>query len=122
MPIRIDTEAQYGFDEDIIIKNFVGGSKQLWRLEFVNLANPDNYIEIGRMFLGNYFEPSRQFARGWEEMLIDPSRVEQSKQGQEWVDLREKHRLVRVEFPEATPSTSGFISGTPKKMSLGRLN
>ena len=91
------------YNSEIIIKHFTGGTKQFWRLEFANLANPDDCIDIGRMFLGNYFEPSRQFACGWGEMLVDPSRIEQSEQGQEWVDQREKHRLIRVEFPEGAP-------------------
>ena len=91
------------YDSEIIIKHFTGGNKRYWRLEFDNSANPENKIDIGRMFLGNYFEPSRQFARGWEEMLVDPSKVEHSEQGQEWVDLKEKHRLIRVEFPEGAP-------------------
>ena len=102
-PIVELTDENKDVDPEMILNHFTESTRRYWRLEFANPGNPDGYIEMGRVFLGDYFEPSRQFARGWEEMLVDPSRVEQSEQGQEWVDLKEKYRTVRVEFPEGAP-------------------
>jgi len=102
-PIITLTDENSDVDPDIIINCFSQVSRKYWRLEFANPGNPYSYIEMGRAFLGDYFEPSRQFARNWEEMLIDPSRVELSEGGQEWIDLKEKYRIVKVEFPEGAP-------------------
>jgi len=91
------------YHADNIVTCFTEDTKQFWRLEFSNVDNPEDYLQMGRVFLGGYFESSRQFARGWEEMLIDPSVVSESEGGQQWVDLKQKYRLVRVEFPEGAP-------------------
>lgn len=91
------------YHQDIVIKCFTADARQYWGLELSDINNADDYLELGRLFLGKYFEPSRQFARNWEELLVDPSRIEQSEGGQEWVDLKEKYRLLRVEFPEGAP-------------------
>ncbi len=34
---------------------------QFWRVEVTDSGNSDPYIEIGELFLGDYFEPSRNF-------------------------------------------------------------
>ena len=34
---------------------------QFWRLEVTDTGNSDPYIEIGEFFLGDHFEPSRNF-------------------------------------------------------------
>jgi len=99
-PAKIET---LSYHEDMVIKCLTTGNYQYWGLELSDINNDDNYLEMGRMFLGGYFEPSRQFARNWEEMLIDPSRVEMSEGGQEYVDLKQKYRMVRIEFPEGAP-------------------
>jgi len=36
-------------------------TKRYWRLEVTDAGNSDNYIEIGELFIGSYFEPAETF-------------------------------------------------------------
>jgi hypothetical protein len=91
--------------EDIIIKFFSGGSYQYWRLVVQDANNPDEYLEFGRLYLGDYFEPSKNFVYGWEYGLVDPSEIEESEGGQEFVDIKEQYRIIKVAFTDGSPLT-----------------
>jgi hypothetical protein len=57
------------------------------------------------LYLGDYFEPSKNFVYGWEYGLVDPSEIEESEGGQEFVDIKEQYRIIKVAFTDGSPLT-----------------
>lgn len=61
-------------------------TRQYWRINITNAANPDTYIEIGDLFLGTYLELSRNYIEGFTKEMnfltesnITPYGVERSR-------------------------------------------
>ncbi|MCD6451258.1 MAG: hypothetical protein J7L64_02665 [Acidobacteria bacterium] len=84
--------------KETIIKCFDAQNYRYWRLWIQDSGNPSGYIEIGRLYLGSYFEPSRNFVYGWEYRIIDPSRIDASEGGQEFADIEDNYRVIYVAF------------------------
>jgi hypothetical protein len=62
------------------------------RLNVVNAAGDWN---LGRLFVGSYFEPARLYAWGYEEEVVDPSLISQTIGGQDHADEIERYRIIR---------------------------
>ena len=45
-----------------------------WRVEFADAANGDGYLQVAELCLATYFEPSRQFVRGYDHALAAGSK------------------------------------------------
>jgi len=60
-----------------------------WRLTFTDSANANGYIEVGRVFLGDYWEPAIAAVNNWEFRLVDNSEVKKSIGGQKWTTQRD---------------------------------
>jgi hypothetical protein len=70
-----------------------------WRLQIEDLSNPLGYVEIGSIFLGEFFEPTRgapQFP--FESEPIDRSSTIFSEGGQTFSDIREKSERFSIEM------------------------
>jgi len=64
-------------------KEFTFGNYRWWRWAFTDAANPDGYIEVGRVFFGDVFTPKRNFTSGGgRRQLADPSLGRLSEDGQ----------------------------------------
>jgi len=48
-------------------------TKRWWRVTFADAANPDGYIEVGRIKAGAYYEPARGYSDGSSIEWVDPS-------------------------------------------------
>jgi len=83
----------YG-NPSIIIKTFASKSYQYNRL---NVAHGSQW-EIGRIFLGTYFEPTKDYIHERTEKIIDPSSVNLTIDGQEHVDEMTKYREKEIIF------------------------
>lgn len=68
-----------------------------WKLKIIDKDNPDLYLELGAIFLGNHIEMERGCpAFPYEGQPIDNSSIEFSESGQTWVGKRpqsESHNL-----------------------------
>jgi hypothetical protein len=76
-----------------------------WRLEITDLSNPLGYVEIGKLFLGEYFESTRgkvQF--GYSVQQIDRSTTVFSEGGQSFSDIREKSEQISFRYFGLTKS------------------
>jgi hypothetical protein len=62
------------------------------RLSVVNAPGDWN---LGRLFVGSYFEPARTYGWGYEEGVIDPSLISQTIGGQDHADEIERYRVIR---------------------------
>ena len=52
---------------------FLDQTYRWWRLTVVDAANPDTYIQIGRIMAGEYYEPPRSVSQGFTIAVMDPS-------------------------------------------------
>jgi hypothetical protein len=98
-------ETTLSWHEDTIIKCFDQQTYRYWRLWVQDPGNSAGHIEIGRLFLGSYFEPSRNFVYGWEHRIIDPSRMDTSEGGQEFADIEDAYQIIYVSFESGSVVT-----------------
>jgi hypothetical protein len=74
-----------------------------WRLYIDDKSNPNGFVEIGALFLGKYFEPTRgaiQFP--FNGSYIDRSNVAFSEGGQTFSDIRQKSESFDVTWDALT--------------------
>lgn len=65
------------------------GPLRYWRLKIVDASNPLGYVEVGALYLGSFFEPSRgavQFPFGCK--YIDYSDTSRTEGGQRFADIK----------------------------------
>jgi hypothetical protein len=65
-------------------------------IQISDVANPDGYVQIGRMFAGGGFVPTINASYGLQHGWRDLSSKEQSESGADWVTAR--RRLKRAQF------------------------
>jgi hypothetical protein len=69
-------------------------AERYWRIAFTK-ANAADIRNIGRVFLGTYFEPTRSQAAEWTRGIVDPSPVARALAGAVYADQREKYFRTR---------------------------
>lgn len=75
------------------IENIV--TYRYWQVEFLDTSNTAGYIEIGRLFCGNSFEPESNASFSWSLGYEDPSIVEEAYGGAEYYDKKARYRVSR---------------------------
>jgi len=73
-------------------------SYRWWRIRIQDAGNGDGYLKIGRLFLGTYFSPARNFSYVSRKKLIDPSVKRYSSGGQISSNQKEHYRVWSYEF------------------------
>ncbi len=71
---------------------------QYWQVEIFDSGNSDGYIQIGRMFIGKAFIPSKNMSYGQSLGDTDDSIFETSLTGEEFVDVRTTFRTHKFEL------------------------
>ncbi len=71
-----------------------------WRFEIDDVANPDGFVEIGRLFMGLAWRPSMNFAQqgnrfGWKPKTT----VQESLSGSRFYNRRPSQRFFQFSFP-----------------------
>lgn len=82
-------------------------SYRWWRFTFSDNSNPNSYLEVGRLFIGSYFEPSVNF--DWKEKTSwrSRSKIIESVGGQVTAIRRDQRRVWEYSF--------GFLNSTDIK-------
>jgi len=92
-------EQALNINSDIMTEFFTETqSHQYWRLYIDDSSNPDGVVRVGRIFLGGYFEPERNFSIGYSYVHEDPSLVMLSEGGQLSSIIRPKFRRFVYQF------------------------
>lgn len=87
------------WNADIILYVWTATQSYRWvRITIADSANADGYVEIGRIFVGTFLEPERNFTIGWDREEVDPSLIEESADGAESVDIKTKYLLFTFPF------------------------
>ena len=60
----------------------------------VTIDNYDTPFYIGKLFLCDYWQPTYNFAFGWDLSLVDPSKTDKSLGGVKWTDIQEQYYVV----------------------------
>ena len=72
------------------------------QLDITDNANPDGFLEAGRLIAGEGWQPSRNFGFGWVLDWVDPSEQTVMEGGNVFIDQREKYRVLTLPFKYAT--------------------
>ena len=73
-----------------------------WRIDFTDAANPDGYLDVGRVYVDAAFQPSRNLSYGWRILPIDPSIKLETLGGQSFVTARPIKRMLSMRLPALT--------------------
>ena len=88
----------------IITFFFASLSKQYWRVTLKDTTNPDNFIKVGRIFLGDYWEPTAQIMRQWLIEIVNETEIEKSIGGQKWRNIKSPFNRVSFRLPHLSNS------------------
>lgn len=69
---------------------------QFWRVEMDDADNTSGYVQIGRLFIGNAWQPSRNMSVGAQIGLDDDTGVQRARSGAEYFDIKRRRRFARV--------------------------
>ena len=67
-----------------------------YRYNRLSVVNAPGDWNLGRLFVGTYFEPARTYAYGYGEDVVDPSLISQTIGGQDHADEIERYRIMRA--------------------------
>ena len=84
-------------DEFCIIK-FLDETYKWWRITIADGANPDTYIEIGRICMGEFIEPTINVTHEVQKKLNDPSYKQESAGQQKYAIEKTVYRVFDVFF------------------------
>jgi hypothetical protein len=93
------------WNADSIVHFFTEDNLRFWRFIVTDAANPDTYIEMGRLFLGTFYQVDEKPQRDFAEEIIDESRSGFSITGQAYVDIgiqRKEFSISMGTMQEAT--------------------
>lgn len=65
------------------------------RVVFDDPDNPDGYIDMGRVFVGEAYEPYGYHQYGGEIIPVDPSIITKSEGGQAFVDIKNPYSIIK---------------------------
>lgn len=72
------------------------------KLTITNPANPDQYLQFGRLLLGKHLTLERNYEYGDKETMKDPSTIAVTDDAIEWPDELEKSWLLTVNIGNVT--------------------
>lgn len=74
-----------------------------WRIEIVDTANPDGYVEAGRLFIGDGWQPTYNRSYGSSLRYESRSAVEEALDGTEYFDKKTAPRIAQFSLDWLTP-------------------
>lgn len=80
-----------------------------WRIDLDDGANPEAFLEAGRLYLSRAWQPSINLQKGWSLRWEDLSRVDFSLNGDPFVDERPRRRILSGSFDFLT--RAAMLSG-----------
>ena len=87
-------------------------NNRYWRLTFNDAANVNPYVEVGRIFLGDYWEPAATVLRNWAIKVVDRSEVQRSVGQQKWTNQKEVITQIAFQLPplNETDAIKNFLN------------
>jgi len=83
-----------GGNKGTIIKKLA--ATRTYRYNRLSVVNAPGDWNLGRLFVGTYFEPARTYGWGYNEEVADPSMISQTIGGQDHADEIERFRVIVI--------------------------
>lgn len=94
----LSDQARAGYQAPFIHRVTTLPSLRYWRVEIDDTTNSDGYIQIGRAFLADVWNPTYGPVVGASIAIDDQTPVESSIGGSEYFDVRAKPRVHRIDL------------------------
>ena len=95
---RISEEDRAGYPANLVHVMEAGVFARYWRLELSDPSNPAGYVEAGRLYIAEQWQPivncNWGYTLGWE----DKTGVEETLDGVEYFDERPRYRVARFQL------------------------
>jgi hypothetical protein len=89
------------YNSEIILKNFAEQAYRYWRLTISDNSNPDEYIQIGSLYLSGYAQfPAMEQKQSLGRNSTSKSQI--SNSGQLYVNRKYKFKTRKADFPFIT--------------------
>lgn len=75
-----------------------------WQITLTDTTNESPYIEVGRVFIGTYFEPEANLHTNWSVEIVDESTSRRSAGLQKWRTNKVPFSRVTFRLPHLTQS------------------
>lgn len=82
--------------EGIIFGFVTSANVRYHRFTIADAANPDTYVEIGRIFIGEHYSPEKNFHLDYTTGKIDLSAVTEAEEGNYFSDEKSKRRKINL--------------------------
>jgi hypothetical protein len=96
------------WDSDIMTATFTDQSYQYWRLQIIDATNPDSYLEMGRVWIGESFQ-SPGISPTLTHDKVSASIKSKSTGGQTYQDGRYFYHVVNTTYPAVTHAEKAEI-------------
>lgn len=96
------------WNERALVK-FIAEKYQWWRIYFEDAANPDTYIEIGRICCGAYYMPPVNIDQEVQKKIVDPSFIQESEGRQGYAIEKEEYRVYDIRFTGIDRTQQGAL-------------
>lgn len=87
---------------DMIVQTFNNTTQRYWRIGVDDNANPDGYVKIGYLFLGEYYQFTDQPSKDFPIAFEDSSSSWTSKTGQDFTNAGAVRRQWSFQWPYVT--------------------
>jgi hypothetical protein len=92
-------DTAFTYDELALVL-FLDQTLRWWRITVADAANPDGYIELGRVCAGEYIEPSVNVHQDVTKRFVDPSYKQYSEGRQGYAVEKDVYRVFEVMFDD----------------------
>lgn len=97
------TQCTISVQDGVMFKFLDSQTARYHRINFQDADNTDGYVEMGRIFLGKYFEPEVNFHENYTTRLSDKSITTESEGNNYFSDEKQKRRELKLTW--ANPIT-----------------
>ena len=81
-----------------------------WKIILRDVNNGDGFVEVGRMFLGDYWEPPKQIVPGYSVEVVDETEITQLISNQKINNEKDIYLRVNFRLPHLSPTHAlGFF-------------
>ncbi len=106
------------WDSGIITKNITEASYQYWRIQIIDATNPDTYIKLGRVWIGESYRTAGN------QVMIPHDRKSASLKtrsiaGQSYTDRRYQYSLVSTKWPLLTEEQNNKVLSIFESVDVG---
>ena len=89
-------------------------SEQYHQIEFFDTANPDGYVQLGRIFIGSSYQPTINMSLGAGIGYENNTLIDAAMSGAEYFDRRDSFRVARFTLEHLSDSEAVFNNDLQK--------